>query len=88
MGVVNVARTNYDDVAAALAPISGLAESVRSALGGVRGQMGSKTWDGRAADIWSQGWDARRQKIEALLQDAEQLRNQILHKAAKTHGAM
>lgn len=83
-----MASTNYDEVAAALAPISGLVESVRSALGGVRGQMGSKTWDGRAADIWSQGWDARRQRIEALLQDAEQQRNQILQKAAKTHGAM
>lgn len=80
--------TKYDEVAAALAPISGLVESVRSALGGVRGQMGNKTWDGRAADVWSQGWDARRQRIEALLQDAEWQRNQILQKAAKTHGAM
>lgn len=86
--MVRLSGTNYDEVAAALAPISGLVESIRSALGGVRGQMGSKTWDGRAADIWSQGWDARRQKIEALLQDAEQQRNLILQKAAKTHGAM
>lgn len=83
-----MAGTNYDEIAAALAPISGLVESVRSALGSVRGQMGSKTWDGRAADIWSQGWDARRQRIEALLQDAEQQRNQILLNATKTHGAM
>lgn len=80
--------TNYDEVAAALAPIPGLVESIRSALGGVRGQMGSKTWEGRAADIWSQGWEARRQKIEALLQDAEDQRNQILRMAAKAHGAI
>jgi hypothetical protein len=79
--------TNYDEVAAALAPIAGLVETVRSAVSGARAQMGSKTWDGRAADDWSRGWDSRRQQIEALLQDAEEQRRLLLQKAANAHGA-
>lgn len=76
-----------DDAKAALqslAPIEGMVEAIRGALGAPAGLMNDVTWRGAAADTWKGDWGGRRKAIEAFLSDAEaeciRLRNQLQQK--------
>lgn len=55
----------------ALAPVQGMIETIRGALGAPAGLMNATTWKGAAADAWMGDWRSRRTAIEAFLNDAE-----------------
>lgn len=66
-----------------MAALSAAAEAINAAISDVRPWLDGRTWNGRAADAWTGGWQTQFRRLQSMLAALPDAESRVIQKVTR-----